>query len=95
MAKIPKKGTTTSTFGTSGRINHNSEKFYNIARWCQKLHLKINIAMLYLPDEMYKNRGKEFTVTFGKPIPWQTFTDNSKSATEWALWVENKVYELN
>ncbi len=29
MAKIPKKGTTTSTFGTSGRINHNSEKFYN------------------------------------------------------------------
>lgn len=29
MATIPKKGTTTSTFGTSGRINHNSEKFYN------------------------------------------------------------------
>lgn len=74
---------------------HNSEKFYNIARWCKKLHLKINIAMLYLPDEMYKNRGKEFIVTFGKPIPWQTFTDPSKTPSEWAAWVEDKVYELN
>lgn len=74
----------------SGR---NSEKFYNIARWCKRLNLKFNFAMLFLVDEMYKNAGKEFTITFGKPIPWQTF-DKSKTPTEWAQWVKNKVYEL-
>lgn len=71
----------------------NSMKFYRIARWCKKLHLKVNLAQLFLVDEMFKNSGKDFTITFGKPIPWQTF-DNSKSATEWAQWVKNKVYEL-
>ncbi len=74
---------------------HNSDRFYNIARFCKKHNLKINLAMLFLADEMFKNAGKTFTVTFGKPIPWQTFTDKSKSASEWAAWVEDKVYELN
>lgn len=74
----------------SGR---NSEKFYNIANWCSRLRLKVNVAMLYLVDEMYRNVGKDFYITFGKPIPWQTF-DKSKSASEWALWVEDEVYRL-
>lgn len=73
---------------------HNSERFYNIARWCKRLNLKVNIAMLYLVDEMYKNVGKHFDVTFGEPIPWQTFTDKSKTPAEWAQWVQDKVYEL-
>ncbi len=71
----------------------NSNKFYRIANVCKALNLKVNIAMLFLVDEMYKNVGKSFTVTFGEPIPWQTF-DKSKSATEWAQWVKDKVYEL-
>lgn len=74
----------------SGR---NSDRFYTIARWCKKLNLKINIAMIYLVDEMMKNRGKTFTVTFGEPIPWQTF-DKSKTHNEWAQWVKEKVYNL-
>lgn len=72
----------------------NSDRFYKIARWCKKLHLKFNFAMLFLVDEMYKNVGKSFTVTFGSPIPWQTFTDKSKSPSEWAEWVKEKVYSL-
>ncbi len=72
----------------------NSDRFYNIARWCKKLNLKFNLAMLFLVDEMYKNVGKSFTVTFGEPIPWQTFTDKSKTAAEWAEWVKEKVYNL-
>ena len=75
----------------SGR---NSERFYNIARWCKRLNLKVNIAMLFLVDEMYKNVGKHFTVTFGQPIPWQTFTDKSKTPAELAQWVQDRVYEL-
>lgn len=74
----------------SGR---NSDRFYTIARWCKRLNLKVNIAMIYLVDEMMKNRGKTFTVTFGEPIPWQTF-DKSKTHSEWAQWVKEKVYTL-
>ena len=74
----------------SGR---NSERFYRIANWQKKLGLKINIAMLFLVDEMYRNVHKSFTVKIGKPIPWQT-CDKSKTPMEWAKFVEDKVYEL-
>ena len=49
--------------------------------------------MFFLVDEMYKNVGKKFKISFGKPIPWQTF-DKSKTPIEWANFVQNKVYEL-
>lgn len=49
--------------------------------------------MLFLVDEMYRNVDKDFTVKIGKPIPWQTF-DRSRSAKDWALWVEDQVYAL-
>ena len=75
----------------SGR---NSDKFYNIANWSKRFGLKFNLAMLFLVDEMYKNVGQKFTVTFGEPIPWQTF-DDSKTRQEWAQWVKEKVYELD
>ena len=58
------------------------------------LHLKVNVAMLYLPDEMIKNRHNKFTVKIGKPIPWQTF-DKSRKPKDWAQWVRKQVYELN
>ena len=71
----------------------NSERFYRIANLCKTLNLKVNLAMLFLVDEMYKNVGKQFTVTFGKPIPWQTF-DKSRSHSQWAQWVKEQVYAL-
>jgi putative hemolysin len=71
----------------------NSDRFYRIANICKFLHLKVNIAMLYLVDEMFKNEGKTFKITIGKPISWQTF-DKSKSAREWAAYMEDVVYSL-
>lgn len=71
----------------------NSEFFYRLANFSDKYVKKINIAMLFLVDEMYKNIGKTFKVKIGKPIPWQTF-DKSKSAMEWAQFVKKQVYEL-
>jgi putative hemolysin len=71
---------------------HNSNFFYRLANFSDK-HLKFNLAMLFLVDEMYKNVHKTFKVTIGKPIPWQTF-DKSRSAVEWAQYVRDKVYAL-
>lgn len=61
----------------------NSNFFYNLASFRKLLGIKINLEMLYLSDEMFRQRGKTFRVKFGKPISWETF-DQSKSHQEWA-----------
>ncbi len=71
----------------------NSDFFYKLASFSDKYVKKINLAMLFLVDEMYKNVHKSFQVTIGKPIPWQTF-DKSKSASTWAQEVRSRVYAL-
>ncbi len=71
----------------------NSEFFYRLANINRMLGIKFNIAMLYLSDEMFKNTNKQFRVTIGKPIPWQTF-DKSRTPTEWAQYVKDIVYTL-
>ena len=71
----------------------NSDFFYGLANVCKALNIKFNIAMLFLVDEMYKNVHKTFRVAIGKPIPWQTF-DKSKTAMEWAKYVQDEVYKL-
>ena len=74
----------------SGR---NSNKFYTIANISKMLGLKFNLAMLYLVDELFKNQHKTFEVHIGRPIPWQTF-DRSRTATQWAAYVQDIVYQL-
>lgn len=74
----------------SGR---NSSFFYNLANLRKLLGIKSNIEMLYLPDEMFSQKGKKISLAFGKPIPWQTF-DHTKTPPEWAEWVKSKTYEL-
>ena len=74
----------------SGR---NSNFFYNLSNIRNFLGIKANIEMLYLADELFKQKGKEINLVFGKTIPWQTF-DNSKTALHWAAWVKEKSYEL-
>ena len=71
----------------------NSKFFYRLANFSDRF-LPFNLAMLFLVDEMYKNVGKAFRVTIGKPIPWQTF-DKSKTPLEWAQFVQDKVYSLS
>ena len=74
----------------SGR---NSNFFYNLANFRKLLGIKANIEMLYLADEMFKQKDKEISLVFGNPIPWETF-DKSRSALEWADWVKSKSYDL-
>lgn len=71
----------------------NSDRFYFIAHLCKVFRLKVNLAMLFLVDEMFKNKHQTFHVKIGKPIPWQTF-DKSKTPREWAQYVQNIVYQL-
>lgn len=74
-------------------VAQNSKRFYRVATWCKRLGIKFNLAMLLLPDEMYKAQHGTFKVVFGDPIPPETF-DGSRTPYEWAQWVRAKVYEL-
>ena len=70
----------------------NSKFFYRLANFSDKC-LPFNVAMLFLVDEMYKNRHKTFKATIGNPIPWETF-DKTKKPVEWAQFVKEQVYKL-
>ena len=70
----------------------NSNFFYRLANFSDRF-LPFNLAMLFLVDEMYKNVGKTFQISIGKPIPWQTF-DKSKTPIEWAKFVQDSIYTL-
>ena len=61
----------------------NSRFFYNLARLRKCLNIKMNIEMALLPSEFFKQRNKTLTITFGKPIPWQTF-DGRYTDAQWA-----------
>ncbi|MPM15379.1 hypothetical protein SDC9_61748 [bioreactor metagenome] len=71
----------------------NSKRFYRLANWRKRLGIKVNIEMLYLADEMYRQKGQTITLTIGKPIPY-TFFDKSKKDIEWAEYVKKIVYSL-
>jgi len=72
---------------------NNSKFFYNLAYWRKKIGIKANIEMFYLVDEMYKQRGKTLTFTFGEAISWETFTKD-KPAEYWSEKVKQHVYAL-
>ncbi|CAM3728780.1 1-acyl-sn-glycerol-3-phosphate acyltransferase [Sphingobacterium prati] len=71
----------------------NSKFFYNFARLRQKIGLKVNIEMLYLPDEMFAQRGHTVNIIVGKRIPYTAF-DQSKNEKTWAEEVKRRVYGL-
>lgn len=74
----------------SGR---NSGFFYNLSNWRKRLGIKANLEMLYLVDEMTKQRDKPIHITFGDPILHTTF-DKSHTDSQWAEWVKKRVYGL-
>jgi 1-acyl-sn-glycerol-3-phosphate acyltransferase len=71
----------------------NTNFFYNLAKYRKLLGIKQNIEMLFLVDEMFKQKDKKLTFYIGKPISYTTF-DNSHTNIEWAQILKDKVYSL-
>lgn len=67
--------------------------FYNLANLRKFFGIKANIEMLYLVNELYKQKGKTIHFSVGKPFDINEF-DHSKKDSEWAEWVKNIVYQL-
>ncbi len=71
----------------------NSALFYWVARLRKKLKINLNIEMMLLPHEMFRQRKRSLTIKIGNPIDYQLF-DNSKSPNKWAQHVKEIVYKL-
>lgn len=72
----------------------NSERYFFLTSLSRFFRLKFNIGQLYLVDELFNKKGKEFVITIGKPIPYSTF-DKSKTDLQWAAEVKETVRQLS
>lgn len=53
----------------------NSAFFYKFAKFRQRIGLKFNIEMIYLPREVFRSKGKTFDVVVGQPISYTALDD--------------------
>ncbi len=72
----------------------NSEFFYNLSLVRRKIHFPVNLEMLLLPSEMFKQRNQSFHATIGHPIPASHLTRDLRAA-EWAERIRRHIYRLS
>lgn len=70
-----------------------SNFFYRLSNFRKFIGIKANIEMLYLSDELFKQKNVTMKFRVGKPITPEML-DDSKSHREWAQWIRKSVYEL-
>lgn len=66
--------------------------FYRLSNFRRKIGIKANIEMLYLVDEMFRQKGQHSDIIFGTPIPWQELS--TLSPKEWCRKIKEQVYNL-
>lgn len=72
---------------------HNSASFYRWARLRERLGIKFNFEMILLPGEVFRSRGKTFTLTCGRPVSWQSLRGGSEASAT-AARMRQTVYGL-
>ncbi len=70
-----------------------SNFFYNLYRFRKFIGLKVNIEMLYLSNELFKQRNKHFNFVVGKPID-KTYIDTETNDFAIAQQIKDEVYQL-
>lgn len=71
-----------------------SNFFYRLSKFRRFIGIKANIEMLYLADELFKQRGKTIKFNIGKPVDVRKSCDNL-SDIETSEWFRNHVHKLN
>ena len=70
-----------------------SNFFYRLSNLREWLGVKVNIEMLYLVNELFKQKNRTIHIIFGQPIWPEQFTDK-RTDKEWAEWLKASVYKL-
>lgn len=69
----------------------NSKFFYRFANFRRMLGVKANFEMLFLPDEMFRQKGRTVKIYFGKPFSYKVL-DERFSHKKWAENINKYVY---
>ncbi len=67
--------------------------FYHLSNFRKAVGIKANIEMLYLVDEMFRQRGSHFRIMVGDPVPWQSLDDGTSPRLH-ARRLKEEVYKL-
>ncbi|MFN5418635.1 MAG: 1-acyl-sn-glycerol-3-phosphate acyltransferase [Flavobacteriia bacterium] len=71
-----------------------SNFFYRLANFRKFLGIKANVEMLYLANELFKQKNVTVTFTVGKPI-YPDDINSSMSLRAWANEIRERVYKLS
>jgi putative hemolysin len=71
----------------------NTDRFYTCANIRRSLGISFDVESIFLPDEMFKQRGKPIQITIGEPISYSNFKNISASVG--ADIVRQEVYKLS
>lgn len=71
-----------------------SDFFYNIHNFRKLFGIRLNIEMLYLVDEMFRQKCSNFRIVIGEPVPYEKLLDgrNPKQA---AQYIKELAYRLH
>lgn len=72
----------------------NSNFFYNVASVRNFLRIKSNIEMFYLVNEVFKQKGKNIPIFFGKPISHEYLKSSKINHKFIAEKIKNHTYSL-
>ncbi len=70
-----------------------SDFFYRLHNFRKAIGVKVNLEMLYLPDEMFRQRGRSFTIRIGRPVGYGELLDG-RTARQAADMVCGMVYAM-
>lgn len=71
-----------------------SNFFYNLSTFREKLGIKANIEMLYLVNELFKQKNTTIKIIFGKPIYPEELNLSSMRDRAWAQKIKEIAYSL-
>lgn len=71
-----------------------SNFFYNLSNFREKLGIKANIEMLYLVNELFKQKNTTIKIIFGKPIYPDELEQNLMKDRAWAQKIKEIAYAL-
>jgi len=71
----------------------NSNFFYNLANLRKKFRIKANLEMIFLVNELFKQKGQHLLLKFGSPMAYTIF-DKSKDFDQWTEIIREKVYSM-
>ncbi|MDR1793591.1 MAG: 1-acyl-sn-glycerol-3-phosphate acyltransferase [Bacteroidales bacterium] len=71
----------------------NTNFFYNFAKLRKNLGIKVNLEMLFLVDEFFKQKNKTYQIYIGDVIPYQSLLNNHNDK-QLAQQIREKVYQL-